>query len=489
MAIFHFSAQVIGRSAGRSSVAASAYRAGIALVDARTGLRHDYTKKTGLHGSEIMTPANAPAWMNDRQKLVDGIEASEVRHDAQLCREINIALPVELTQDQNKNLVRDFVRNQFTSVGMIADVAFHHLETTNPHAHLLLTMRHIDGDKFGKKNREWNRPELLRKWREQWAESVNQTLATHGHEARINAGSLIDQRAEILPTETEQSDALLRLPTIHHGGKSEAKMRNSEILKANREAALSLVQMRSEKGPETTPPSHLWQEEDPKKERQQVEKMEARQQVKDCQKHTNTLAKEAREHVERLRTMEQEAATIATKKRDQEGAWTRRQNRMVEAMKRADEWERNHPIRAALGWQFSRPLQRLKNTARTARKGRDKSKARHDQATALGEEFAQGMRNNIEDTRKLNRELEKARQQEDEAWACIARLKERHRWENLTPDQRETETQARAKAREARHHSLSGGQTEVKCYERALPAPQNPPERPQRPTRPRGMGR
>jgi hypothetical protein len=483
MAIFHFSAQVISRSAGRSSVAAAAYRAGLDLLDARTGLRHDYTKKAGCHGAEIMTPAHAPAWMKDRQMLFDEVERAEGRRDAQLCREINIALPVELTPEHNKNLARQFVKDTFTSAGMVADVAFHHLDSQNPHAHILLTLRHIEGEKFGKKNRDWNRPELLRSWRENWAEAVNLNLSEHGHEARIDARSLIDQRAEILPSEIAKSDALIRLPTIHEGGKSESRRRNLEIQQTNAEMASAVAQARAEGRLQPTPTGQ-WEQAaaDQKEARQQVEKMEAGQRVKDCQQQTNTLAKEAREHQEQLQSMEQKARRIAKKKADQQSAWTRRQTRMVEAMKRAEEWEQKHPIRSALGWRFSRPLTRLQSTAKASRLARDKAIARHDQATALGEDLAQGMQRKSREILTLNREVEKSRQQEDEAWASLAGLKERHRWQNLTQNQQEAETRARAEAREARKHTAGEG--------RATPnRPQQPPQPPQRPSRPRGMGR
>ncbi len=479
MAIFHFSAQIIRRSAGRSSVAASAYRACENLLDARTSLRHDYTKKTGGHGAEIIAPDNAPAWMSDRQRLFDEVEKAEVRQDAQLCREINAALPVELTPEQNRELVRGFVRANFTAAGMVADVAFHHLDSQNPHTHILLTMRHIEGEGFGKKNRDWNRPELLRQWRGHWAESVNEALATQGHEARIDARSLIDQRAEILPTDTAKSDALLRLPTIHHGGKSEAQKRNAEIRLSNAEMAEALAQARAEGRLQPTPPGQSSQAlADLTRE---AEKQAARELVRHYREQAATLAKAVGEQAEHLRTMQEEARRIDTKKADQHKAWTRRQKRMVDAMTGAEEWEKKHPLRTAVGWWFSRPLARLQSTATASRLARDGAIARHDQATALGEDLAQGMQRKTDEIKKAKQAVEEARLQEDEARASLAGLKERHRWDNLNPDQREAETRLRAEAREARKYTLqTAGQG------RATPTHPQPP---QSPRRPRGMGR
>ena len=236
MAIFHFSASVISRSSGRSSVAAAAYRAGCCLVDERQGTMHDYTNKKGVDFSEIMAPSNASKWVFDRQSLFTQVE-KEIRRDAQFVRDINTALPVELTPEQNRELVRGFVQSQFTAAGMVADVAFHHLTGPNPHAHMLLTLRSLDGEKFGKKQRDWNRPELLRHWRKAWAQSVNLALEKCGHNARISSLSLVDQRAEIASHETAKMDALARLPTEHHGGRSEVKKLNAEILANNSEIA------------------------------------------------------------------------------------------------------------------------------------------------------------------------------------------------------------------------------------------------------------
>ena len=125
MAIYHFSAQVISRSQGRSSVAAAAYRASEKLLDERTGQTHDFTQKSDVIEKDILLPKDAPAWMTDREKLWNGVEHTEKRKDAQLAREINIALPRELSPTQNWAVVKAFVQKEFVDKGMVADVAFH----------------------------------------------------------------------------------------------------------------------------------------------------------------------------------------------------------------------------------------------------------------------------------------------------------------------------------------------------------------------------
>ncbi len=165
MAIYHLSAQIISRSAGRSSVAAAAYRAGERLEDERTGLVHDYGRRRDIDGW-VQAPDQAPAWVYDRQALWNEVEATERRHDAQLTRELNVALPVELDREQQQEALWDYVAEHFADRGMIADVALHHGDPANPHAHIMLTMREVGPDGFGPKVREWNDRALLGAWRE-----------------------------------------------------------------------------------------------------------------------------------------------------------------------------------------------------------------------------------------------------------------------------------------------------------------------------------
>ena len=96
MAIYHLSAKIISRAEGRSVVAAAAYRPGMALEDETSGLVHDYTRKRGIEHTEILAPDDAPAWVLDRSRLWNAVEVAEKRSDAQLAREIEIGLPVEL---------------------------------------------------------------------------------------------------------------------------------------------------------------------------------------------------------------------------------------------------------------------------------------------------------------------------------------------------------------------------------------------------------
>jgi ATP-dependent exoDNAse (exonuclease V) alpha subunit len=199
MAIYHFSVQIIGRSSGKSVVAAAAYRAGDVLLDKRTGITHNYTRKQGVYETRILLPENAPLWMQDRSQLWNEVERCERQCNSQLAREINVAIPKELNHEQKRSLVYEYVESEFVSRGMIADVALHDLNSENPHAHLLLTQRSVTANGFGNKNREWNQKSVLQSHRSSWAIHANRALENAGHESRIDYRSLKDQGLDRLP--------------------------------------------------------------------------------------------------------------------------------------------------------------------------------------------------------------------------------------------------------------------------------------------------
>src|SRR3984957_1133312 len=199
VAIYHFTAKVIKRSHGRSAVAAAAYRAGERLVDEERERTFDYTYKSEVIHSEIILPELAPKWMQDRQKLWNAVEAREQRQDAQVARELEFALPQELSQADAIGLARDYVRAEFVDRGMVADLNIH-WEPDHPHAHVLLTMREVTPDGFGPKVREWNQIGLLREWRQHWADRANQRLHELGFDIHIDQRSYRDQGVEFEPT-------------------------------------------------------------------------------------------------------------------------------------------------------------------------------------------------------------------------------------------------------------------------------------------------
>ncbi len=222
MATFHFHSQIIKRSAGKSATGASAYRAGEKIEDRRTGKTFDYTKKKGVDFSKILAPSNAKEWVFNRAELWNKVEEHESRKDAQLCREVEISLPVELTQQQQIDLALSYAQEQFVSKGMIADCCFHKLNdhSGNPHCHILLSMRELKDDGFGKKlESDWSkRGEILEGWRSAWAEHANSALERNGHNTRIDHRTLLDQKTDALENgQLEIAEKLNRSPTVHEG--------------------------------------------------------------------------------------------------------------------------------------------------------------------------------------------------------------------------------------------------------------------------------
>lgn len=156
MAIYHLSVKIHSRSTGASVVAAAAYRAGEKLRDERARHTHDYRRKRGVIHREILLPEGAPAAWRDRAALWNAVAMGERRHDAQMAREIEIALPRELSLEANIQMARDFARAECVRLGMVADLAVHLARGSDGrpqlHAHILLTLRRIGPEgSFGQK--------------------------------------------------------------------------------------------------------------------------------------------------------------------------------------------------------------------------------------------------------------------------------------------------------------------------------------------------
>jgi len=222
MAIYHCSVKIIGRSSGRSSVAAAAYRAGEKITNQRDGQTHDYTRKGGVVHTDIMLPPHAPETYRDRDTLWNNVEQGEHRGDAQTAREVEVALPIEFSLQENIQVVREYINDNFVSHGMCADYSIHNTNsaTINPHAHILLTMRDVSLNGFEKKNRDWNDKPRLESWRENWANVCNAKLKSKGISERIDHRSLEDQGLE-------------RTPTIHVGRSKVRLARNQAIIESN----------------------------------------------------------------------------------------------------------------------------------------------------------------------------------------------------------------------------------------------------------------
>jgi hypothetical protein len=244
MAIFHMHIQIITRGAGKSAVAAAAYRSGETLTNERDGVTHDYTRKSGIFHSEILLPKNAPAEYAERSILWNSVKKAERYKTAQLAREIEIALPRELSHEESISLARRFVKETFVDSGMCADLSFHDKDNgNNPHVHAMLTMRplNVDGS-WGAKSRtvngkkvptvDWSERYKAEDWRKAWAAYCNAALTIKGAADRIDHRSYERQGLELIPT-VHLGVAVMQME--RRGIQTELGNRNCKIAERNKQ--------------------------------------------------------------------------------------------------------------------------------------------------------------------------------------------------------------------------------------------------------------
>ena len=231
MAIFHMSFSNISAGKGRSAIASAAYRSGEKLFDQKEGRSYFYARSV-MPESFILTPKNAPAWASDREKLWNEVERKDRRANSRYAKEFNVALPVELSEDEQKELLTKYVQENFVDEGMVADVAIHRDHPDNPHAHVMLTNRPFNPDgTWGLKSKrenildengnktytgnsrfprsrkvwlvDWDKKEKINQWRHNWAVSVNQVLEQKNIPDRISEKSFIEEGIDDTPTQHE----------------------------------------------------------------------------------------------------------------------------------------------------------------------------------------------------------------------------------------------------------------------------------------------
>ncbi|MBS0941140.1 MobA/MobL family protein [Lactiplantibacillus plantarum] len=230
MAIFHMSFSNISAGKGRSAIASAAYRSGEKLFDDKEGRRYFYARSI-MPESFILTPKNAPAWASNREQLWNEVEKKDRKSNSRYAKEFNVALPVELSESEQKELLTKYVQENFVDQGMVSDVAIHRDHSDNPHAHVMLTNRPFNSDGswglkaktqyikdengkqlltksgFPKQRKiwlvDWDKKEKINEWRKNWALSVNQFLAQKNIPDRISEKSFVDQGIQETPTQHE----------------------------------------------------------------------------------------------------------------------------------------------------------------------------------------------------------------------------------------------------------------------------------------------
>ena len=206
MSIYHCSIKVVSRAGGRSAVASAAYRAGEKLYNEETGLTHDFTHKGGVVMNEVILPDNAPRRYLDRQVLWNEVQQIEKRSDAQFAREVEVALPNEMTREQQIECVRSFIQDNFIKEGMIADWALHDKGDGNPHAHILLTLRGIDEH-------------------EQWLQK-QKTVFANGRDEKGRA--IYDPTKPSYDPKRKEATSKYRIPQLDKDGKQKVRVRKGK---------------------------------------------------------------------------------------------------------------------------------------------------------------------------------------------------------------------------------------------------------------------
>ena len=227
----HTHVDIVARSKGHSVLAKAAYNARDKLQDEYYGKTHDYSKKTDLVFSKIFLPEHIPKEFSNREYLWNGVEKIEKSKNSQLARNLLFELPRELNEQERIKLISEFIEENFTSKGMIADCSIHNPMASDheeqPHAHILLTLREIDekgnwkpkcrkeyildenGEKIKLKSgnyksrkvnlNDWNEPDKAKEWRENFSKKANEYLARNNIDKRIDPRTFEEQGREELP--------------------------------------------------------------------------------------------------------------------------------------------------------------------------------------------------------------------------------------------------------------------------------------------------
>lgn len=203
-----FNCRMVCRSKGKSAVGKAAYIRGTKLTQERTNKTFNYKYKSHeVTFSKIIAPDHCPDWVFDPQELWNRVEKAEKRKDSQEARELILAFPKELSAEKKELLITSYCYENLVARGMIADINIHNIPK-NPHAHVLLTTRRLLANgSFGKKEREWNKKNVLEQLRQNWDDLCNRYLEE----------SLIKTKVSLKSFKTLK---IKKIPTIHVGNSS-----------------------------------------------------------------------------------------------------------------------------------------------------------------------------------------------------------------------------------------------------------------------------
>jgi len=205
---YHCSVKPVSRSAGRSVVAAAAYRLGERLEDERYQAVHDYTRRRGVEFTFTAAPVDAPAWAHEPEALWNAAERTETRKNSTLAREVELALPSLLEPADRQRIAERFAAALVERYNVAVSVAIHnpsnHGDDRNYHAHILFTTREMTSEGLGKKTRildsRQTGPQEVKKLRELAADIINEHLAAANADIRVDHRSFKERGIDREPT-------------------------------------------------------------------------------------------------------------------------------------------------------------------------------------------------------------------------------------------------------------------------------------------------
>lgn len=239
VATFHTHVNTTSRSAGHTATAAAAYRAGLKMVDERTGEIHDYTRRGGVVESLFAAPPGSPDWSSDPAKLWNAAEAAEKKSNARVAREFEVSLPHELTDAQRRDLVKDIAQSLVARYGFAVQASIHRPDKKgdqrNHHVHILATTRRMTPSGLGEKTRELDDkvkgPAEITASRELISERINAHLMMAARPERVTHKSHTTRAVEAEAAgDFALALAMTRTPTQHEGKAVTAAKRRGRVL-------------------------------------------------------------------------------------------------------------------------------------------------------------------------------------------------------------------------------------------------------------------
>ena len=513
MAIFSVSVKAHSRSKGESATGGAAYRLGVDLTNELTGERHNYASRKDIAAAFTLLPENAPAGWEEPARLWNEAEAAEKRKNSCVSREVLVALPAEMTDQQREDLTRSIAGDLVGRYGVGLSVGIHRPDNggNNHHAHILMTTRRLGPDGLGEKTRELDDqkqgPEQVLAIREMVASLTNEHLQRHGYTATVDHRSLADQKQAALENgDLEKAADLSRAATKHHGRNPEVAARvieanaatkaNNEHTQAEARAGFSRLEAEAAKQARLMEPASDTPKSREAMEREQREERQSEQKAERAKVWAGVLA--AREGVTKARweALEQSAEKAAAKAGIDAAEACRLaalasekayNQRAAKGQAKRATWEKEHPFRALIGWEPKELAKVDAEATRAARKAEEAKAQALEQVERKATQKAAYDNADAEHRHAVHR-LGKAEEVEQKATREHKAIKERHAYENLTPEQkaeqRAQELAERDRALQAKQEAQARREAWTKAQE--WHPNQTPTQQPQQ-SRGRGM--